>query len=332
MSNQTQTYSAYVTSVSSEMNKYYLIVSSSIGIPCNLISIFIFARLIKNKTNMGFLYVCQCTVDLYLLLITLLVLRSWPLLFPYNFAIVSDDLCKLLTFLRRFSLHISSWMSVLITFDRLIFVLHEQNQKFRFMKRKTYLSLVILGMFICLAIIDIPNLFFYLSINPKTGSGSCNGSFAIVISSDIISTFLRTYIPLFLMVSFNFLMIRKIFDKRRLTYNQSLLNRKEYQFTFAVMAYSLYFFILNFPLAVFYIFYDVNSYSGALAGDFGATYNFLFNLFLNLTLLQQNLSFFMNLAFNKLFRQEVFMLVGIPLGLRRFSLVQPTSHRNRNNS
>ena len=323
MSNLTN--AAYINSVSNDMIKYFVLISSAIGIPCNIISIFIFARLLKNKTNMGFLYVCQCTVDLFLLLVMLLVVRSWPTVFYYNFLNMSDGLCKFITYLKRFTLHISSWMPVLITFDRLIFVLHGQDQKFKFMKRKRYLSLIILVMFICLAIADIPNLFFELAAT-KIGNTNCSGSFGIVFSSDMISTFLRTYIPLFLMFCCNIIMKRKIFGNKRSTIKRrASVNQKENQFTFAVMAYDVYFFVINSPLAVFYIFYDVNLYTGALTGDYGATYNLIYYTFVNLSFLQQTLSFFMNFAFNKLFRSEILNLITRCFANIRLTRIQPTS-------
>ena len=329
MSNLTR--AAYINNVTNDMNKYFVLVSSAIGIPCNLISIFIFARLTRNKTNMGFLYVCQCIVDLFLLLVMLLAVRSWPTIFYYNFMNMSDGLCKFLTYLKRFTLHISSWMPVLITFDRLIFVIHGQDQKFRFMKRKRYLSLIILVMFICLAIIDIPNLFFELMVN--NGIAICSGSFGIVLSSDMISTFLRTYIPLFLMLCCNIIMKRKVFDnKLRAVRRRSSLSQKENQFTFSVMAYDAYFFLLNFPLAVCYIFFDVNLYTGALSGEFGAVYNFVFYIFVNLSFLQQTFSFFMNLAFNKLFRREALTLIGRWFGILSLTRIEPTYTQSHNPS
>jgi hypothetical protein len=331
MSNLTR--AAYINNVTNDMNKYFVLVSSTIGIPCNLISIFIFARLTRNKTNMGFLYVCQCIVDLFLLLVMLLVVRSWPTIFYYNFMNMSDALCKLLTYMKRFTVHISSWMTVLITFDRLIFVLHGQNQKFRFMKRKRYLSFIILVMFICLGIADIPNLFFQLTAGTKIGNSNCSGSFGIVFSSDMISTFLRTYIPLFLMLCCNIIMKRKVFDNKLKAVRQhTSLNKKENQFTFAVMAYDVYFFEVNSPLAIFYIFYDVNLYTDALTGDYGAMYNLLYFIFANLSFLQQTLSFFMNFAFNKHFRSEILTLIRRCFGILKLTRIQPTFSTSHNTS
>lgn len=318
-----------MANLGNNMNKYYVVVSSSIGIPCNLISVFIFARLMRNKSNMGFLCMCQSIIDLCVMLILLLVLRSYPLLFPVNLGIFNDQLCKFLTFLKRYEVQVSSWMCVLITFDRFIFVLYDQDEKFRFMKKKKNLALIILGIFFSLAILDIPNLFFGLVVNEKTGASSCTAPFAILITTDIMTSFIRTYIPMILMLVFNFIMIRKIFSKKRLTTNQSSQKRKEYQFTIAVMAYNVYFFVFNFPFALFYIFNDVNLYNGALIGDFGAIYSFLNFVFLNLTLCQPALSFFINFAFNKLFRQEIFMLFEKLFGNGPKNRIQPSNTFSR---
>ena len=126
---------------------------------------------------------------------------------------------------------------------------------------------------------------------------------------------------------FNLLMIRKIFHSNRLTFKQNPLNRKESQFTFAVMAFDVYFFILNFPLSLFYILYDVNFYTGAFTAnqEFGALYNMLLNVMVDLSFCVQAFSFFTNLAFNKLFRQTFLLIVGKLFGIAKFRRIQPTT-------
>ena len=109
------------------------------------------------------------------------------------------------------------------------------------------------------------------------------------------------------MIILNWLMIRKLFKSDRSTFKQNSLSRKEYQFTITVMAYDAYFLFLNFPVSVYYIMYDINLYSGALRGDpvMNAGYNLYNGIVVNLSFCVQVLTFFMYLAFNKLFRQEL---------------------------
>lgn len=262
------TYPAYLNKLSNDINWSFNIISSSIGIPCNLVSIVIYTRLMRNKTNMGFLGVWQCSIDLALLLFFLLLFRSSTTL-GINLPGQTDSGCKFLTFLRRFILHASSWIPVVTTFDRFVFVFYSQDERFKFMHKKRMLTLLILVVFVVITILDIPNMLFY-----KSGS-ACVSDFPITVSSDIISICLRTYFPAILMVILNLVMIQKIYSSSKILSNRSSsVSRKEHQFTRAVIAFDSYFFILNFPLSLYYIFNDVNSYSGALKGDlFVASYS-----------------------------------------------------------
>ena len=336
MSNQT--YTAYLNQLNSNFNRIFFIMTTSIGIPSNIVSIIIFAQLMKHKTNMGFLYTIQCLVDLFLILVSVFLVRSTTInLYPVGLDSLSDPLCKFIKFIRRYPLHLSSWMPVLITFDRFIYIFYGNTDKFKFMKKKLNLTGIILVMFAILAIANIPNCFFYLPdrlIYPNGTLGPatfCTASFPIILESDIVSTFLRTYIPLTLMVFLNYLMIRKIFNKSRAAFNQNSLSRKEYQFTFAAMAFDVYFFCINFPFSVYYTIYDINNYMGTLKGEFGAYYQLLYTIFFNISFLQQTFSFFMNLAFNKLFRQKLLHMTG-KVNLFSTSRVQPSTMKSLNHS
>ena len=335
MSNQT--YTEYLTKLNSDVNKYFLIAAASIGIPCNLVSIFIFAHLIKHKTNMGYLYTIQCLVDLFLFFVSLFLVRSnFINLYPISLDTINDPMCKFIKFIRRYPLHLSSWMPVLITFDRFIFIFYGHGSRFKFMKKKLNITVIVLLMFTMLAIVNVPNLFYYLpdrviypngSLGPST---SCTAAFGIVLSTDIISTFIRTYIPLALMVFLNTLMIYKVFKKTRTAFNQTSLSRREHQFTVSTMAFDVYFFLLNFPFSVFYTIYDVNNYMGSLKGEFGAYFQLVYSVIFNIATCQQTLSFFMYFGFNKLFRQKLLHLTGAISGSSS-SRVLPTSNQ-RNNS
>ena len=317
MSNST--YAQYLVKKSNEINNYCVIVQSAIGIPANLLSIVIFARLMRNKTNMGYLYMWQSVVDLCLLLCYLLLFQSAQTL-GINLYILSNAWCKIITFLRRFILHASSRIAVFITFDRFIFVLYGHTERFKFMKKKRYLTLCIVSILFVIMVLDIPNLFFYISVN-------CIADYEITVLSDIISIFLRTYIPFTLMILFNIVMVKKTFDKSRVAFKRSSTNlsRKEYQFTVAVIAYDIFFLILNFPRSIYFIMYDVNLYSGAFNGNplFSANYSVLNAVTSNLATFVQTFSFVTYLAFNKLYRKEFLYLIGKLLHISSLTQIHP---------
>lgn len=154
-------YAAYLTKLSSDINTYLTYILPAIGIPCNLISVFIFWRLIRNKSNMVFLGIFQSIFDAILLLLVLLVFRS-KYLFGINLVNQGDVLCKVVTFLRRYIYIASSWMLVLITFDRVIFVLYRYEGRFKFMKNKLILTALIFAILFILALFNVPNFLFYL--------------------------------------------------------------------------------------------------------------------------------------------------------------------------
>lgn len=305
---ESESYIDNLNNISDDLHAYFNIISSSIGIPLNLISILIFVRLMRNKNNMGFLYTFQCSIDLLVLLFTLLLFRSTAT-FGTNLSAQNDTACKLLTFLRRFILHASSWLAVITTFDRFTFVLYGHGDRFRFLKSKRHLIYIILVIFVIIAILDIPNLFFYV-----TKSGLCSSDFFYLVSSDIISICLRTYFPFLLMLVFNIFMIRKISKNNRsnMLNQTTTLSRKETHFTVAVIAFDVYFFILNFPISLFYIFYDVNLYSGAFKGNalFHAYFSLANNVTADISFCEQTFSFFMYFFCNKLFRNELLSIVG----------------------
>ena len=329
-SSSSSAYGAYLYKVGNDFQFYFNIVQWSIGIPSNIISIIIFARLLKNKTNMGFLYIWQCAIDLSLLLFFLFLFRSGSTM-GVNLYLQGDSICKFLTLLRRFILHASSWAPVLTTFDRVTFVLYGHSDRFRFLKSKLNLTLIILVGFVVLIVVNIPNLFFY--VNAK--GTACTGDFIVTISSDIISILTRTYIPFTLMIIFNVLMIRKIFkNNRTLAAKQTGLAQKETHFTFVVIAYDIYFLVFNFPLSVFYIMYDINLYDGALAGDalFAGAYNVFNTTTANFAFCVQTFSFFLYLAFNKLFLKEILIILGKLPFFSNLSRVQPSNSHHPSNT
>lgn len=297
---------AYLNNLNLLINEIMTIFQAAIGIPLNLLSIFIFSRLMKNKTNIGFLGIIQCITDLLILSAFSVLFRSFPYIIPIMMINYTNTSCKILTFLRRFMLHISSWMRVLITFDRFIFILFGYRNRFPLMKSKRFLAILISIVFLILAIVDIPNFFFNLN-----AMNQCSADSSIIVASDLIWIFLRTYLPFALMLGINIYLIVCIKTKRAIVFtNNDSQSRREYQFTIAVIVFNVSFFVYNSPLSVYYIVYDVVLYSGAFADPLiNAKYTLVYMIAGGFAILDQSLSFFMHFAFNKLFRQEILYLI-----------------------
>lgn len=304
--NQTssQSYEAYINTLNNQFVYYFVLSSSAIGIPGNLISMLVFIRIMfKNpKINMGFLYTCQTAIDATVLIFTLLVFRGSTYLFGYLVLNYNLTYCRTFAFLRRFVLQASSWMVVIISFDRFTFVLYES--RFKFMRSKLNLSAIILGVMFLLAIADLENFFYYID----SATFKCTSSNTISVAADMVAVFFRTYIPLVLMLVFNILMINRIFKRKRssMIIHNNAIKRKEHHFTIAVISCDVLFFLSKFPLSVFYILYDIDLYSGVFKKDstLSVVYSFYLNIFVSISSFDQIFSIFMYFSFNKVFHKE----------------------------
>ena len=313
---------ASINRITSSIVYYDNIFILAVGVPLNLINIFVFTRLMlnkKNKTNIGFLGLCQSIVDIILLMYFQLVFRSS--FFGVTFTNTSDALCKSLNFIRRILTCSSSWMQLINTFGRFVYVIFGYRGRFSFMKQKRYLGLIIFGVLIVLAVANTNNLFYYLS------KGTCTADNAILVASDMVLIIMRLYIPIFLMIVFNVFMIRVVIQKRKIALGENSKNRKEHHFTVAVIANDVCFFLFHLPVSTYFILYDINLYSGAFSGDplFSANYNLFGNVVKDFSLCIQTFSFFIYLVFNKIYRREVLDILGKVIPLNRNTSVLPSS-------
>ena len=324
---------SYYNRVTTNNEFYFNIVSSSIGIPCNIISIFIFARLMRIKTNMGFLFIWQCSVDLLMLLLYLFLFRSTST-FGINIYGINNFDCKFLNVLRRFILHASSWIAVLTTFDRFTFVVYGHEGRFRILKKKRYLTCIIFVIFAFILILDIPSFFFYIN-----KVGICKADFSAKLSSEILSILMRELIPFLIIVIFNIIIVIKIYKSKKIPVSNQTehesQNEVHVQFTRAVIPFDVFFLIVNFPLFVYYIFYGINGYSGAFDKNalFYAKYLVANAVLSDTSFYQQTISFFIYLAFNRLFRHELlYCLRRICCMKKRVNTIEPVQSRPVSNA
>lgn len=335
---------AYFNLMTKNINDYTAIGMLVIGLPGNLLSILVFSRLVHNKTNMGLIYILQCLIDLFVIIWVGFVIRALTVFTGVTFSTLNDPLCKLATFARRASFHFSSWTAVIAAFDRFMFVFYEH--RFAYLRTKRSLTLIILVTYASIVVVDIPNLFYYLSAKKVR---VCTATFDIILSSDIISIIVRTYIPLALIAFFDLSMIRKLAKRTAKQQQQasssssvslsslsssSHQRRRERSFTIAVISSGLIFFLTKFPTSIVYIVYDIKLYSGALNIDpyESAVYNLAFFTIVNFSVLDLVFSFFTYAAFNKLFRKQLLLAVHKILPVFSISLRASSLNNSAGNS
>lgn len=301
-SQETISFINYLNKTTGIMNDYSTISLAAVGVPGNIISIIVFSRLIGRKTNMGVLYTSQCLIDLTTILTFLFTIRGSTMIFGVNLWNKYDWFCKFGYFIRRSMLMNSSWMAVITSFDRFVFIFY--RNRFQFMRKKVNLVMIVIAMILINSLICMLNLFNYVS----SASRVCTASFAITLSTDLIAILFRTYIPITLMVIFNFMMIRKISknDKIKKSVTMAKRSRNENLFTIAVISSDMMFFISHFPLSIIYIVYDVYLYLDIFRQDQLIAVKSIFSLIfaINFSVIDMVFSIFVYFTFNKVFRNE----------------------------
>ena len=320
--NSSSQLAANLNFVASSIAYYDIIINLAVGVPLNLVNALVFTRLMlskTNKTNMGFLGLCQSIIDITMLVYFSLVVKSMSF-FAYNISNANEFLCKFVNISKRILTCLSSWMEVVTTFDRFIFVIFGHGGRFKFMKHKRYLALIIFGVLILNVLINITNLFYYIA------KGICTADNSISVASDMVLIIMRLYIPIFLMIVFNLFMIRIVLKKSRAVERHA--SKKEHLFTISVMIQDAYILLLVTPVSIYYILYDINLFSGAFNGNpvFTAAYNVFGNVTKDVAFYVQTFSFFIYLGSNKLYRHELLYLIGLVIPIKWNLSVIPSNN------
>lgn len=176
---------------------------------------------------------------------------------------------------------------------------------------------------------------------------SCVTATSVNLATNLIAILMRIYIPFLLMITFNWVVILRLREskkkvgfslilmnnKRATNQNQPVqqkISRKEYKFTVAMIVIDVAFFVLNTPLAGFFVILIYNLFSTSLTDL--AVPNAYVNLFNQISQLMSfgysELMIFIFVALNKYFRDELLIV----FRLKRFMPNQVESLPTRTNT
>ena len=143
-----------------------------------------------------------------------------------NVLLISDFSCAALNFTLRVCVQMSSWLHVLLSLDRYLCVAFNQKLAFILNDRKK-LSFIFLSLFAFICVINVPNLFFRLSITNSTSATSkvqCDSTPLINQIRNMVISIFRIVLPIVLQITFSALLIYKFFkDIARLEKNVKLI-------------------------------------------------------------------------------------------------------------
>ena len=211
--------------------------------------------------------------------------------------------CILISYFIRIFSQMSSWINVMVTFDRMLCIVF--IQKVKFTENKKLLTCIVMAIFTLISVINSPNLLFKLEINNSTNQTFCTSSNAIISLRDTVAILMRILIPILLQIIMNSILIYKLFKARNnVTISRSL--DKEYRFAFTIIILSIISILTELPFIMTTIFINVYGYNQSYISSasnesaiasLAHVCSFLFSSFIYVVL------FYVNIITNKLFRK-----------------------------
>ena len=201
----------------------------------------------------------------------------------------------------------SSWLSVMATFDRMVSVTFPARITFIKDKKKlTWIATVLFGLILALS---TPNLVFRLQ-NILTANGTlsvqCVANTSITAFRDLIGLIVRFILPIALEFVLNIVLIYKLIKHRKSLNNTRDLTR-EYRFAFTIVVLNSLYFVCETPTFVITLYLNWTGYNqtNVALTRASAIANFAFGLSLVLTSFRYTCLFYVNLLLNKVFRREL---------------------------
>lgn len=295
---------------------FYLSVSLfPLGIVTNTIEIAIFQMGKFHKTTMGFFFTINATLNIITIVYLLIFIPA--AVFNNYLHLSSDFSCKVYYFFLRLLYQASSWLQVIITADRLLFILFPN--RFKFQKNKKILSIILLGVFFCISLLNIPNLMLYRNVilshqpnNQTIITIYCTAQPQVLIARDILLISFRIFIPFILMLLMNLTLIFKVKKcRKKIKINRNI--RNEFRFVFTVIATTFIFLSIFIPNIVYIILSD------KFQNNQNIKQKQTYNAFLVLLETLSSLGYFFNyslnilaqLIFNQVFNQQFCRILGI---------------------
>ena len=286
-----------------------------VGFLANMSSIYIFSRKSLNKgTNVGYLHSILCIVNIFPLFNSIFLNDVLP---NYDINILDDSVfsCKFLNFWKRFTIGLSSFQQLFITY--ILFLSVKFPNKFLQLQNKRKLILFLFLIFMFMFIVNLP--FFFYEINPdlflndtddhSVYTNICNASIDLASISILLNILIRFIIPLVIMFMLNLIII-KYFNNSRVKklFLKTSRKNKPKNFLRSIFIINFLFFVFHLPWTVFNFILIYLNYSNSdddnaqLSNLFFVTYE---GISLSISYINYTTPFFVHILFNKYFKLEV---------------------------
>ena len=261
-----------------------------------------FSRRKFQKTNIGFLSILLAIVDFIGLSWNFIVYKYLPLI-HLNLALVHPFTCFTFKYISRIFQQLPLYTQAFITLVNFLKVKHPR--KFLYLNKNINIIYIMIVIFLSEGLVNSGNLFQYITYINGTASSCGTSSNTMAIVANFTTSLLRSIIPAVFMTILDFLTIKILFvSKRRISNDLS----KQKAFAIVLLILDIIFFIFNVPLSLTEIltavFQNILLYPSSnntmalehLLHAFANTFAYIYYI----------MPFFINLFFNRLFRQELY--------------------------
>lgn len=319
--------------ISRNLGLVYSVTFLPLGIAFNMVSIYIFCQKKLNKnTQNGRLNAFLCLFNIFALSNSFLFTQFLPY---FNIYLIDQShfACTFLNVWRRFALQSPSFQQVLIT---VLFYLNVRfPNKLKFLKKKFFLMEAIIFMSLAIFLINIEYFWFeyrkandsslinYDELNLSANSTSfsymiCQADLTLSLISDVINILMRSFIPFIILLIFNILILKVVKSSSARIVNQNVdqrRSRNEMRFGKVIISVNFLLLLLYTPWTISFILNYSFTKSGLKASNIDKNANSLvgltlsYNISLCITYLFNSSPFFINIIFNRLFKEECIKMV-----------------------
>jgi len=291
---------------------YGCLIIVNAGLVANSLNILVSMRKELQKNTMGF-YNILMSVFNNLTLIVVAYLNMYPQTIGQEAMLTrSNYSCMLVLYATKIFPHMASWLSVMVTLDRMICVFN--TNRFKFINEKRKLFFIALGLFMSICAINVPNLFFSLQTqatydmgtNQTTLNIECTATYSIRLIRDTLGSITRVLLPTVLSFVINSILICKLLNVRKRSGLARSLS-KEHQFAFTIIILNFFYLVLELPILVSVVFVNLYGYTETFisrTSNESAIASFVYVCSYITTSFVYVSLFFVNLLSNRVFRKE----------------------------
>jgi hypothetical protein len=304
------------TAIATQIFNYETYIVVPVGTVLNILTIIVFSTSKFKQTNFGFItnfVVLAETLSLtYTCIVYKYILYKGVVLYEY-----SKVMCFFYRYLGRYLQLVPSYMEVFLSVYQYLEITFISGH---ILKSRCNIVFTIVCLLTIVALIHAPNLYTSMLIQPTAVPNATTKATIICTQSDDLSYLagievcLMRAVPLPIIVIFSYLIVRTLFKSRnsfnsskqpqqtaaKRNENRSSVSR-ENSFAFVLFFANLIYFLMNFPIAVTYLMetFFIYSTNGQIVG-------LMHNIMNAVSLFYCALPFFVNFAFNRAFRSQIY--------------------------